>query len=520
MRRRAAVVLAGTVLWVGACHKAADQQASANTAQAAGAPQIAWREGDVDDGFAEAKESGKPVLLYWGAKWCPPCNQLKSTLFKDPQFIAETRNFVPVYLDGDSKGAQVWGDRFGISGYPTVIILRPDRSEVTRLSSGSGGANLADLLRAAATRTTSFDDLLQKADADPKSLTPDDWRLLADFDWQNDPKRFKEAGKAAAILDKLATAAPDPASQRRFALLALTSGLSTDDKGKATLTPAQQAQVVSILPAILSSPAEAKANHLELGYAAPSMVAALPAAERDALAPKLIATLDTFYADASLPIPDRLSTVNGDITLAKANLGDQAPVPAPVLAKVRERVAWADGAAKDQMTRQSVMASAAELLDDAGDAAGAEKLLRAELSRSASPYYYMSDLAGLAEEHKDKAGAVRWAKQAAETAQGPATRVQWAVNYAQTVLRLTPDDKAAVGESAEAVIAAIGDSPDDYYQRTRNKVNAWGGALKKWSAAHDGGALLTKLDARMAGACARQGDAQDACKGWLTSAAA
>lgn len=95
---------------------------------------IAWQQGDVDDAFAEAKQQGKPVLLYWGAEWCPPCAQMKATLFKDPGFVAETRNFIPVYLDGDTRGAQRWGERFGISGYPTVIVLRPGANRVLRLT--------------------------------------------------------------------------------------------------------------------------------------------------------------------------------------------------------------------------------------------------------------------------------------------------------------------------------------------------------------------------------------------------
>src|SRR5678815_3487077 len=95
---------------------------------------IAWFKGNVDAAFASAKASNKPVLLYWGAQWCPPCKQLKSAVFSRPDFIEKSKLFVAVYLDGDLPDAQKWGDVFRVTGYPTVVVLKPDRTEITRVA--------------------------------------------------------------------------------------------------------------------------------------------------------------------------------------------------------------------------------------------------------------------------------------------------------------------------------------------------------------------------------------------------
>ncbi|MEE7548294.1 thioredoxin family protein, partial [Xanthomonas sp. Kuri4-1] len=209
-----------TVLALSACNKPPAPPAPAPAAAApAPAAGIAWREGDVQDAFAEAKESGRPILLYWGAAWCPPCNRLKATLFQDPDFIARTRRFVPVHLDGDSKGAQAWGERFGVKGYPTLIVLRPDGSEITRLSGDSDTARLAEVLRVAATRTLTSAQLLERALRAPGELDADDWTLLGEYGWNVDAQRLVAAGDAPGVLAKLSRAdpvaglCPDPPGQ-------------------------------------------------------------------------------------------------------------------------------------------------------------------------------------------------------------------------------------------------------------------------------------------------------------------
>ena len=110
------VAAALTFVWLSGC---GNPQASESSAQPI---DIEWFKGTVDQALAEAKIRNKPLLVYWGAVWCPYCQALKKSVFTRHDFIEKTRLFIPVYLDGDQPGAQAWGERFKISGYPLSLI--------------------------------------------------------------------------------------------------------------------------------------------------------------------------------------------------------------------------------------------------------------------------------------------------------------------------------------------------------------------------------------------------------------
>ena len=115
----------------------ADGDRAAAAAAPTGRRGIAWTkaasDADVDAAFAPARAESKPVFLYWGAKWCPPCNQVQATLFNRQDFIERSRAFVPVYVDGDSPGAQKLGTRFRSAAIRRWCCSTPSGERVTRL---------------------------------------------------------------------------------------------------------------------------------------------------------------------------------------------------------------------------------------------------------------------------------------------------------------------------------------------------------------------------------------------------
>ena len=119
------VALAALPLLLLACSKAPEAVATAPKAlvQKTAIEWVKPVDANIDAIFAQAKAANKPVFLYWGAVWCPPCNQIKATVFNRQDFIDRSSFFVPVYLDGDTPGAQKLGARFKVRGYPTICLL-------------------------------------------------------------------------------------------------------------------------------------------------------------------------------------------------------------------------------------------------------------------------------------------------------------------------------------------------------------------------------------------------------------
>ncbi len=523
----AAVALALVAVPAAAAPTAAAASAT-HPATTVSGPQVAWLEAgsdaDIERAFSQARSDKKPLLLYWGAAWCPPCNQLKATLFNRQDFIERSRALVAVHIDGDLPGAQKLGGRFKVRGYPTMILMRPDGSEITRLPGEVDAPQVLALLQQALAGGRNVAAVLADARAG-RPISGPEWRLLAFYGWDIDEAQLVPANERPGLLAQLAAACPasEPASATRLLLKALAE--SDDGQG---IKP--DAALRARVQAVLADPAQVRAQMDVLVNHAAHITTALapePGAQRQAVVAPLDAALQRLQADASLSRADRLNALDSRVALARIDLPKDTlrpKLPAALVQQVRSQVARDDREIRDGYERQAVITAGAGLLAAAGLWAESDALLQANLAKSHSPYYLMSQLAGNARKLGRDADALGWSAKAWGTSVGPATRLQWGASYLGTLVDLAPQDAGTIERVAQQVFAEAGQDPSAFHERSARSLQRIGAKLAAWNKSKQHTAVLRRLQDGPTGlgaVCARldAADSQRAtCEGVLKAA--
>jgi thioredoxin-related protein len=103
---------------------------------------------DLDEAKAVAAKENKPLLVdFTGSDWCGYCIKLHAEVFDKPEFEAFAKNYVLVELDFPNKKPQPPEEKaknkatqakFGVSGFPTVLLLDAKTGEAYGRQSGYG----------------------------------------------------------------------------------------------------------------------------------------------------------------------------------------------------------------------------------------------------------------------------------------------------------------------------------------------------------------------------------------------
>jgi hypothetical protein len=340
--------------------------------------------------------------------------------------------------------------------------------------------------------------------------------MLAYYSWITDEEQLMPEKSLAPTLKRLAQSCPagEQDSATRLHLKAMAAAATAKDAA-----PATDPDAIALLSTVLADRHLARENFDTLTEYADKIAGFVTepnSPERTQLVQAWSQALDRNVADPTLWTADRLEAVAAKISLARLDDKDAALPPA-LVQSVRDEVARADKETTDPYARQAVIDAAGDALVQAGLLDDAQALLKAELKRSHSPYYFMVDLAEVARKRGDTAAALDWYARSYAAAEGPATRVQWGARYVNALTELAPQDVSGIEHAAGSVIAELAPSPDTFYDRTLRGLERMGRKLSEWGKEPAHKAALERIRGEMDAVCAKL-PANDAARGKCSGA--
>lgn len=416
-----------------------------------------WTKLPVAAALESAKKNDQPALLYWGAVWCPPCNQLKSQVFSHPGFAAATAGFVRIYLDGDEPGAQEWAEKLGVSGYPTVLVLAPDQTKKAPATGMKEELRLAEFVN--------FDEFkaliaAALAESSNKNAGKGQSKVRSRVNWAERLEQRALAGKASIEDWRLiayswdateSTASPDPSQVKR-----------TSMRLQKLLAKAPHEEIRGLLAARLLNlePESSKAlvqnvtNSRESLLAArgPFMAGAMnwittaPKGDAADIAKQLLAAAQRLANEPSLSPGERLQATATRFEITNWLYEKKILADSEWRATRKEAAEIAiksESESKSAFDRHAVVTDAAMLLAATGNPAKAKEILEAEAARSDTPWYYQSSLAMIHLDEKNFSAAMEWSAKARDSAKGHATRIQWLVSDLVLQSKIPLESRAA-----------------------------------------------------------------------------
>lgn len=154
MLKLKSLVVASLLCVFAACNLNAAQDAAAQDVPQG---QLQWMT-NYRDAAQKAKAEKKPILLFFtGSDWCGWCKKMENEILGTPEFAsAAAGKFIFVFLDFPmnktlpsditAQNAEL-KQKYGVTGYPTVILLDSNENFLAETGYRSGGGkSYADYL--------------------------------------------------------------------------------------------------------------------------------------------------------------------------------------------------------------------------------------------------------------------------------------------------------------------------------------------------------------------------------------
>ncbi|HEX4792907.1 MAG TPA: thioredoxin family protein [Humisphaera sp.] len=122
------------------CALAAVGAASIVSRNGGATERIPWQQ-DLAAAKAQASASHKPVLVYFSARWCGFCEQMRKTTWSDERVESAMQNVVPVKIDVDEH--QPLAIQYQVHGLPGYALLDENGTVIKR---GEGWQEPGDFL--------------------------------------------------------------------------------------------------------------------------------------------------------------------------------------------------------------------------------------------------------------------------------------------------------------------------------------------------------------------------------------
>ena len=109
---------------------------------------IDWIVNDTDKAFAEAKSSGKRILLDFYADWCAACRELEEKTWVAQEFVNLSSDWIYLKLDLTrmTPDLKVLQEFYQVRGMPTVIFFNSEGVETGRFSGFKTAQDVLNLM--------------------------------------------------------------------------------------------------------------------------------------------------------------------------------------------------------------------------------------------------------------------------------------------------------------------------------------------------------------------------------------